>query len=274
MRKGTTQSRKSGFDMYNSIDSPIMPTGYAYKSSKLIRSIEKTFYPMSYDDVISLIKFRADPKAITGMAKFGINVTRAYGTSIPSLRAIAKKIGKGNHALAQELWKSGMHEARLLASMIDDYNLVTEEQMEEWVKGFDSWDICDQCCSNLFDKTRYAYKKATEWSNSRDEEFVKRAGFVLMATLAVHDKRAKNNVFLQFLPIIRKQSTDERNFVKKAVNWALRQIGKRNLDLNKEAIITSKSIQNIPSASAKWIASNAIRELTSPSVQTRLRSKE
>jgi len=228
--------------------------------------------PMSYDDIISLIKSHADPKSIAGMAKFGINVTRSYGTSIPALRAIAKKMGKGNHAIAQELWKSGVHEARLLASMIDDYNLVTEEQMEEWVKGFDSWDICDQCCSNLFDKTRYAYKKATEWSSSRDEEFVKRAGFVLMATLAVHDKKAKNNAFLQFLPIIKEQSTDERNFVKKAVNWALRQIGKRNLDLNKEAIKTSKSIQNIPSSSAKWIASNAISELTSPSVQTRLQS--
>lgn len=228
--------------------------------------------PMSHDDIISLIKSYADPKSIAGMTKFGIDVTRSYGTSIPALRAIAKKIGKGNHAIAQELWKSGIHEARLLASMIDDYNLVTEEQMEEWVKGFDSWDICDQCCSNLLDKTRYAYKKATEWSSSRDEEFVKRAGFVLMATLAVHDKKAKNNAFLQFLPIIREQSTDERNFVKKAVNWALRQIGKRNLDLNKEAIKTSKSIQNIPSASAKWIASNAISELTSPSVQTRLQS--
>ena len=188
------------------------------------------------------------------------------------LEAIAKKMGKGNHAIAQELWKSGVHEARLLASMIDDYNLVTEEQMEEWVKGFDSWDICDQCCSNLFDKTRDAYKKATEWSSSRDEEFVKRAGFVLMATLAVHDKKANNNAFLQFLPIIKEQSADERNFVKKAINWALRQIGKRNLDLNKEAIKTSKSIQNIPSASAKWIASNAISELTSPSVQTKLQS--
>jgi 3-methyladenine DNA glycosylase AlkD len=230
--------------------------------------------PMSYDDIISLIKSQADPKATAGMAKFGINVTRAYGTSIPALRVIAKKIGKRDHTIAQELWKSDIHEARLLASMIDDYNLVTEEQMDEWVKGFDSWDICDQCCSNLFDKTRYAYKKATEWSSGRDEEFVKRAGFALMATLAVHDKKAENSAFLQFLPIIREHSTDERNFVKKAVNWALRQIGKRNLDLNKEAVKTSKSIQNIPSATAKWIASNAISELTSPSVQTRLQSKE
>lgn len=226
--------------------------------------------PMSCDDIISIIKSQADPKAIAGMAKVGINVTRAYGISIPALRAIAKKIGKGNHAVAQQLWNSGIHEARLLASMIDDHDLVTEEQMEEWVNGFDSWDICDQCCSNLFDRTRYAYKKATEWSSSREEEFVKRAGFVLMATLAVHDKKAKNDEFLQFLPIIREQSTDERNLVKKAVNWALRQIGKRNLDLNKEAVKTSKSIQNIPSASAKWIASNAVSELTNHSVQTRL----
>lgn len=208
--------------------------------------------PMSHNDIISLIKSQANPLAIAGMAKFGINITNTYGTSVPALRAIAKKIGKRNHAIAQELWTSGIHEARLLAPMIDDPNSVTEKQMEEWVTDFNSWDICDQCCSNLFDKTKYAYKKATEWS-VRNEEYVKRAGFALMATLAVHDKKADNKTFLKFLLLIKEQSTDERNFVKKAVNWALRQIGKRSLDLNKEAIKTSKAIQNIPSSSAQWI---------------------
>lgn len=207
---------------------------------------------MSHNDIISLIKSQANPLAIAGMAKFGINITNTYGTSVPALRAIAKKIGKRNHAIAQELWTSGIHEARLLAPMIDDPNSVTEKQMEEWVTDFNSWDICDQCCSNLFDKTKYAYKKATEWS-VRNEEYVKRAGFALMATLAVHDKKADNKTFLKFLLLIKEQSTDERNFVKKAVNWALRQIGKRSLDLNKEAIKTSKAIQNIPSSSAQWI---------------------
>lgn len=208
--------------------------------------------PMSHNDIISIIKSQANPLAIAGMAKFGINITNTYGTSVPALRAIAKKIGKRNHAIAQELWTSGIHEARLLAPMIDDPNSVTEKQMEEWVTDFNSWDICDQCCSNLFDKTKYAYKKATEWS-VRNEEYVKRAGFALMATLAVHDKKADNKTFLKFLLLIKEQSTDERNFVKKAVNWALRQIGKRSLDLNKEAIKTSKAIQNIPSSSAQWI---------------------
>jgi 3-methyladenine DNA glycosylase AlkD len=146
---------------------------------------------------------------------------------------------------------------------------VTEKQMESWVKDFDSWDICDQCCSNLFDKTKFAHKKAIEWSKRR-EEFVKRAGFVLMATLAVHDKEAGDKEFLKFLPIIIREATDDRNFVKKAVNWALRQIGKRNSALNKIAIQTAKEIQKIDSKSAKWIASDAIRELTSEAVQKKL----
>jgi 3-methyladenine DNA glycosylase AlkD len=224
------------------------------------------------DNIISLIKSQANPKAHQGMMKFGINTKNTYGASIPALRAIAKRVGKRNHALAQELWSSGIHETRLLASMIDDPNLVTEKQMEEWVKDFNSWDICDQCCSNLFDKTKYAYKKANEWSG-RNEVYVKRAGFVLMATLAVHDKQAENKIFLNFLHMIKKHCTDERNFVKKAVNWALRQIGKRSLELNKEAIKASRDIQKIPSASARWIASDAIRELTRPSIQKKFQRR-
>ena len=149
--------------------------------------------------------------------------------------------------------------------------MITEKQMESWVKTFDSWDVCDQCCSNLFDKNILAYRKIVEWTR-RDEEFVKRAGFVLMATLAVHDKKAKDATFLEFLPIIRRESVDTRNFVKKAANWALRQIGKRNLNLNKKAIETAKMIQEMDSKSAKWIASDAIRELTSEMVQKRLTS--
>ena len=144
--------------------------------------------------------------------------------------------------------------------------------METWVKDFDSWDICDQVCSNLFDKTPFAYRKVIEWSN-REEEFVKRAGFVLMATLSVHDKKADDKKFEQFFPIIKREANDNRNFVKKAVNWALRQIGKRNISLNKKAIKTAKEIQKMDSKSAKWIASDAIRELTNEKIQKRLKSK-
>jgi len=144
--------------------------------------------------------------------------------------------------------------------------------MEHWVKDFDSWDVCDQVCSNLFDKTKFAYRKAIEWSKI-NEEFIKRAGFVLMATLAVHDKEADNQKFIRFLPIIKREATDERNFVKKAVNWALRQIGKRNSALNKIAIQTAKEIQKIDSKSAKWIVSDALRELTSETVRKKLDRK-
>jgi 3-methyladenine DNA glycosylase AlkD len=144
--------------------------------------------------------------------------------------------------------------------------------MESWVRDFDSWDVCDQVCSNLFERTKFARKKALDWSE-RGEEFVKRAGFVLMAALSVHDKRAKDNAFLNFLPIIKREAQDERNFVKKAANWALRQIGKRNLHLNQMAIKTAKEIQGIESKAAKWIASDAIRELTSEAIQKRLRMR-
>ncbi len=222
-----------------------------------------------YEKVLEKLKSLTNPEAVAGMARFGINPTNTYGVSIPNLRKIAREAGK-NHLLAQQLWSSGIHEARILASMIDNPENVTEEQMENWVKDFDSWDVCDQCCSNLFDKTEFAYQKAVEWSK-RDKEFVKRAGFVLMAVLAVHDKKTKDEEFLKFLPIIKRESTDDRNFVKKAINWALRQIGKRNLDLNKKAIETAKEIQRMDSKSSKWIASDAIRELTGEAIQKRLR---
>jgi len=224
---------------------------------------------MQYKEILKRLKSLSDPKAVEGMARFGINPKNTYGVSIPNLRMISKEIGR-DHSLAQQLWSSGIHEARILAGMIDDPGMVTEEQMESWVKDFDSWDVCDQCCSNLFDKTEFAYQKAFEWSE-RNEEFVKRAGFVLMATLAVHDKKATDEELLKFLPLIKRESTDDRNFVKKAVNWALRQIGKRNVSLNKAAIKTAKKIQGIDSKSARWIASDALRELTSEAVQKRLR---
>jgi 3-methyladenine DNA glycosylase AlkD len=223
---------------------------------------------MPYDDILEKLKYLSNPKAVEGMAKYGITAERAYGVSIPNLRTTAKEIGK-NHKLAQQLWETNIRETRILAGMIDDPALVTEKQMEKWVKDFDYWEICDQVCQNLFIYTKTAYIKAVEWGG-RDEEFVKRAGFALMAWLAFKDKEAKNNQFEKFLPIIKKQATDNRNFVKKAVNWALRQIGKRNIDLNTKAIETAREIQKKDSRSAKWIASDAILELTSEAVQERL----
>lgn len=160
----------------------------------------------------------------------------------------------------------------ILAGMIDDPEMVTEEQMERWVCDFTYWEICDQCCMNLFKKTGFAYQKCFQWA-SREEEFVKRAGFVLMACLTVSDKRAADEKFEEFLPIIKSSSTDNRNYVRKAVNWALRQIGKRNLSLNAKAIEAAREIQRMDSKSARWIAYDAIRELTSEAVQGRLQSK-
>ncbi len=223
---------------------------------------------MHCKDILQQLESLSNPEARAGMARFGINPNNTYGVSIPALRKIARETGK-DHALALALWQSGIHEARILAGMIYEPEKVTEEQMESWAADFDSWDVCDQVCSNLFDKTGFAYQKAHEWS-SRKEEFVKRAGFVLMAALAVHDKRAGDEKFLEFLPVIKREAVDDRNFVKKAVNWALRQIGKRNLNLNRAAIETAKEIQGIDSKAARWIASDALRELSDEKKQTRL----
>ncbi len=226
---------------------------------------------MRCEEILKRLKSMSNPANVAGMARFGIKTDHACGIAVPVLRKMAKEVGK-NHDLALELWGSGVHEARLLAGMIAEADKLTEAQMEKWVGDFDSWDVCDQCCMNLFDKTSLAFSKAVEWSG-RDEEFVKRAGFALMAALAFHDKKATNKDFSQFLPIIKRESTDERNFVKKAVNWALRQIGKRNLTLNKLAIKTAKEIQKLDSKAARWIAADAIRELESEQVQKKLRGK-
>ncbi len=203
------------------------------------------------------------------MARFGISSVNTLGLSMPILRGMAKRVGR-NHELAQALWKSGIHEAKILASFVDEPSKVTEAQMEKWVAGFDSWDVCDQCVSNLFDKTPFAFRKATEWS-VREEEFVRRAGFAMMATLAVHDKKAPDSAFLGFFRAIENGSGDPRNFVKKAVNWALRQIGKRNLPLNRAALELAARISRADSPSAKWVASDATRELKSEAVQKKLR---
>jgi 3-methyladenine DNA glycosylase AlkD len=220
-------------------------------------------------EILEQLKRLANPEAVAGMARFGINSENTYGISIPELRRIAKETGR-DHALAEALWETGVHEARLLACFVDDPKQVTETQMERWVADFNSWDVCDQCCSSLFDKTPFAYQKAVEWSG-RESEFTRRAGFTMMASLAVHEKKAEDARFEPFFPILVRESTDGRNFVKKAVNWALRQIGKRNRRLNRLAIETAEEIARIDSKSARWIAADALRELRGEKVQTKLR---
>jgi 3-methyladenine DNA glycosylase AlkD len=222
---------------------------------------------MLYREIINKLKSISNPESVAGMQRFGIHSKKMLGISMPTLRALAKELGK-NHELALQLWNSKIHDAQILATMVDIPESVTEKQMEQWVTDFDSWAICDQCCNNLFYKNSFAYQKVIEWSK-REEEYVKRAGFVLMAVLAVHDKDTADKIFLSFLPIIKRESGDPRNFVKKAVNWALRQIGKRNRILNRAAIETAKEIQKLNSKSAKWIAADALRELNQANLRTK-----
>lgn len=225
---------------------------------------------MTYEEIIKKLKKESNPKNVEGMARFGINPEKTLGISIPFLRKLAKETRKSHfakapwdlHHLAQKLWQSNIHEARILASMIDIPNLVTDTQMDQWASQFDSWDVCDQVCMNLFDKTPYTFNKAIEWTKEK-KEFHKRAGFSLMACLAWHDKTSSDSKLEIFFPFIIKESTDERNFVKKAVNWALRQIGKRNKNLKKKAMKTAEEILNKHSSSksACWVAKDALKEL-------------
>lgn len=223
---------------------------------------------MEFEEIIKELEELSNTEDIEGMKRFGISHKNTYGVRMPELRRIAKNTGK-NHELAEKLWNAGYGETRILACMIEDPKNVEEDQIEKWVYDFDSWDVCDQCCMNLIRKTPFAYKKIFDWS-TQEEEFIKRAAFTLIAVLAVHDKQANDEKFEQFFPIILRESIDERNYVKKAVNWALRQIGKRNIDLNKRAIEIGEKLYKIDSKSAKWIASDALRELSSEKIQTRL----
>jgi len=222
---------------------------------------------MGFEVIIKELEELSNPEDVEGMARFGINHMKRYGVRMQELRRIAKNTGK-NHELAEKLWNAGYGETRILASLIDDPEKVTEAQMEKWVLDFDSWDVCDQCCMNLFRKTPFAYKKIFEWSRN-EHEFVKRAAFTLIAVLAVHDKQAPDDRFEQLFSLIIEESIDNRNYVKKSVNWALRHIGKKNIHLNRRAIEIAEEIHKIDSKSARWIASDALRELKSEKVQKR-----
>jgi 3-methyladenine DNA glycosylase AlkD len=210
----------------------------------------------------------ADPKQLSGMSRYGITTDKRLGVKVPQLRKIAKQIGK-DHDLALGLWDTGIAEAMILASMVDVPEEVTEVQMEDWVLDFNSWDVCDQVCMNLFDKTPLAWQKVRNWSQ-REQEYVKRAAYALIACLAWHDKDAPDEKFIALLPLIKTGATDERNYVKKAVSWALRNIGKRNPNLNAIALQTAQELKETDSKTARWIGSDALRDLTSDATKRRL----
>lgn len=219
--------------------------------------------------LIAEFELLRNSKNLEGMARFGINTSRAFGVSMPVIRAYGKKYKK-NHKLAQELWKTGYHELRIMASIVDDPKLVTQAQMDEWVHDFNSWDICDQCCMNLFKLTPFAGEKAIEWTYN-NEEYVKRAGFAIMACIAHGNKNIPDDFYIPFFKRIAAEANDDRNFVKKAVNWALRQIGKRNLNLHKQAIECAQQILQSESKTARWIAADALREFANPAIINRIK---
>ncbi|MFN2500564.1 MAG: DNA alkylation repair protein [Pyrinomonadaceae bacterium] len=230
---------------------------------------------MNTPDIMDKLRSHGDRDTVAGMERFGIVTPRSFGVKTPVLKQFAKEVKKeaqDRHSLALELWATGNYDARALAFLIDDSKQVTVEQMESWAADFDNWATVDGTCCYLFCRTPFAYEKALEWAE-RDDEFVKRAGFSLMAYLAVHDKKADDARMAALLPAIEKWSDDDRNFVKKAVNWSLRQIGKRNLQLNKLAIEAAARIRARGTKAAKWIAADALRELRSDAVQVRLAGK-
>lgn len=230
---------------------------------------------MTVSEIIKKLELLGTPENIAGMARFAIKTKKAFGVSAPNLKQLAKEIKKQNkdrHNLALELWQTEIHEARIIAYLIENPKNVTEKQMDDWAKDFDNWAICDGTCGHLFCKTEFAYQKVFEWSNS-EEEFIKRAGICLIAWLAVHDKKADDEKIAEFLQILEQKADDERNFIKKAVNWSLRQIGKRNLNLNKLAVEAAERIKLQNTKSARWIATDALRELQNEKVQERLLKK-
>ena len=221
--------------------------------------------------VLSELAGLADPQVRSKMAYFGVVVPKAHGISAPVLHQLARRIGK-NHRLAQQLWASGIHEARILAALIGESDKVTSAEMDRWARDFNSWDLVDSACCYLYSGSKHAWQKASAWTH-HPEEFIKRAGFSLVAYLSYKDKSAPDARFLAFLRAIEREAHDERNFVKKAVNWALRNIGKRNRRLNREAIRVARKIRAQGSRPARWIAADALRELESPALERRLQRK-
>src|ERR1700680_1114413 len=237
-----------------------------------VRRSQRTGERWTKAAVLAELKKAADPKVRAKMAYFGVNVPKAHGISAPVLHAFARHIGK-DQVLAEQLWSSGIHEAKILAALIGESERVTAAQMERWARDFDSWDVVDTACCYLYADAKPAWDKIDEWS-SRRAEFEKRAAFSLAAYLSYKDKTAADARFERFLLVIEREAQDERNFVRKAINWALRNIGKRNLRLNRAAIHTAERLKNGNSRTARWVASDALRELKSEAVQARLQRKE
>lgn len=221
--------------------------------------------PPSAPALLGRLLALANPANVAGMARYGISSAGTLGVGMVALRGMAREVRRGagaaeRHALAAELWSSGLHEARILAALVDDPALVGEAQAERWVRDLDSWDVCDQLCLNLLRRTGFAWKKAAAWAG-RGEPFVKRAGFVLMATLAVHAREARDERFEPFLDLAEREAGDDRNFVRKAVSWAVRQIGERNPALRRLAVAAARRIGRSESRSARWVSRDALREL-------------
>jgi 3-methyladenine DNA glycosylase AlkD len=211
---------------------------------------------------LAFLERRGSKRNRDGMARYGIVAPKAYGVSVGTLRDYAKTLGR-DHALAAALWESGWYEARMLAGFVDDPAKVTPSQMDRWARDFDNWAICDHTCFHLFDKTPHAYGKVVKWAGHRDE-FVKRAAFALLASLALHDKKAPDSAFTKLLPLIARASTDDRNFVKKGVSWALRGIGTRSPALRAKALDVARRLAQSSDASARWIGKDAARDLAKP----------
>lgn len=231
---------------------------------------------MKVPEILKELKLLGTPENVVGMARFGIVVENAFGVPTPVLKRFAKEVkmqANDRHELSMGLWGTGNHDARALAFLIDDPKQVTTKQMDAWAKDFDNWATVDGTCCYLFCRTPFAYEKAVEWAGEKPE-FVKRAGFSLMAYLTVHDKKADDAKFAAFLPVIERNSNDDRNFVKKAVNWALRQLGKRSLYLNRLAVETANRIKLQDTRPARWIAADALREITAEKVIERLKKKQ
>jgi 3-methyladenine DNA glycosylase AlkD len=242
------------------------------KRSKARPTLERRAETWTVARVLAELRKHGEQRNVEGMARFGIRAEKIYGVSKPKMDAIAKAIGK-NHDLGLKLWDTGIHDAKLLGMLICDAERVTSGQMERWVRKFDNWDVCDGTCCHLFVDASPAWQKAFAWS-SRKKEFEKRAGFAMAAYLAIHDKTAKEDAYRRFLKVIEREAWDERNFVRKAVNWALRNIGKRNRRLNRDAIAAAERIRKEGTRAGRWIAADALRELKSEAVQTRLRQKD
>ena len=220
----------------------------------------KTDVREEVEAVVASLKRRATKGVRDGMARYGIPSDRAFGVSVGALKKVAQGLGR-NHALAAALWDTGWYEARMLAAFVDEPARVTPAQMDRWCRDFDNWAICDTVCFHLFDRTPHAWRKVAEWSALRDE-FGRRAAFALLWGLTVHDKHADDERFAEALVLVERAATDERHFVKKAVNMALRAVGKRNARLKLAAVTVAKRLADSPQAAARWVGADARRELT------------